>query len=171
MKFFTLKGKCLCPLNMPRITFPRPLKVMLPPEVLVRSQQPKSIRCSLERPPITPQPPPFLLFSTYWIKKNREMTDCRAALWDLTRKIMRNIKNLCTYWVLVDMEAKDEMGVPAGQISCHVGWPRGQSCVEVVTRTLSSWTPIEFNKKIVKWLIYTAKSELWREKLWETTTM
>ena len=92
MKFFTLKGKCLCPLNMPRITFPRPLKVMLPPEVLVRSQQPKSIRCSLERPPITPQPPPFLLFSTYWIKKNHEMTDCETTLWDLMRKIMRNTK-------------------------------------------------------------------------------
>ena len=97
MKFFTLKGKCLCPLNMPRITFPRPLKVMLPPEVLVRSQQPKSIRCSLERPPITPQPPPFLLFSTYWIKKNREMTDCTLRTRFDEKKYEKHQK--CMVWV------------------------------------------------------------------------
>ena len=78
---------------------------------------------------------------------------------------MRNIKNLCTYWVLVDMEAKDEMGIPAGQISCHVGWPRGQCSVEVVTRPLRSWTPITIKKKNVKWLKVDQHFENCREKI------
>ena len=108
MKFFTLKGKCLCPLNMPRITFPRPLKVMLPPEVLVRSQQPKSIRCSLERPPITPQPPPFLLFSTYWIKKIVKWLIVEKHNWwgIFTRNKKSKIHSVIQHlWKLADLQS------------------------------------------------------------------
>ena len=62
----SLKGRCRCPLSTPRMTFPSPACtlvsssvmwmarftwVMLPPRVLVRSQQPKSIRWRRLRPP------------------------------------------------------------------------------------------------------------------------
>ena len=47
----SLKGTCLWPLRMPRMTLTRPAMVIAPPRVLVRSQQPKSIRCSLDLPP------------------------------------------------------------------------------------------------------------------------
>ena len=47
----SLKGKCLWPLRIPRMTLPRPAMVMEPPMVLVLSQHPKSIRCSLDLPP------------------------------------------------------------------------------------------------------------------------
>ena len=47
----SLNGRCLCPLRIPRMTFPRPAMVMLPLMVLVLSQHPKSIKWSLDLPP------------------------------------------------------------------------------------------------------------------------